>query len=320
MKKILFISFIVSLFIACSKTNAPATTGPPVTPTPTDSLFSWTKTSSPVTSGVFDIWFTTNKTGFITNDSSLFTSTDNGVTWTPVANTTFPHIFNFQFEDDQNGFVQGDTQLGVTRDGGATWTFSSLPTTGGWNFQFITANTGFYYDRSSVIYKTSDAGIHWQKVGNIQFDNINCFYFLDSLKGFYMGYQTFNKTSDGGMTWQKISAGVFPVANVSFLKMQFLDSMNGYSASPNGLTKTTDGGASWTVSLPTTGRDYIIPYFFDVNNGYCIADSTIFKTTDGGSSWALSCKLANDQFAGLHMLDMNTGWAGTFKGYILRLQ
>jgi photosystem II stability/assembly factor-like uncharacterized protein len=102
--------------------------------------------------------------------------------------------------------------------------------------------------------------------------------------------------------------------------MQFLDSMNGYSASPNGLTKTTDGGASWTVSLPTTGRDYIIPYFFDVNNGYCIADSTIFKTTDGGSSWALSCKLANDQFAGLHMLDMNTGWAGTFKGYILRLQ
>jgi photosystem II stability/assembly factor-like uncharacterized protein len=318
MKKILFTSFIVSLCMACTKTAPPVVTGPQVTPS--DSLFSWTKSGSPVTSGIFDIWFTTNKTGFITNDTSLFTSTDNGVTWTPVANTTFPHIFNFQFVDDQNGFVQGDKQMGVTRDGGVTWSFNPLPTTSGWDFQFLTANTGFFYDRSPAIYKTSDAGIHWQNVGNVQFDQINCFYFLDSLTGFYMGSQTFNKTLDGGITWQKISAGVFPGSNESFLKMQFLDSMNGYSASPNGLTKTTDGGVSWTVSLPTTDGDYIIPYFFDVNNGYCIANSTIYKTTDGGQSWTLSCKLGSDKFAGLHMLDMNTGWAGTYGGYVLRLQ
>jgi photosystem II stability/assembly factor-like uncharacterized protein len=318
MKKILFISFIVSLCTACSKTTPPATTVPQVPQT--DSLFSWTKTSTPVASGIFDIWFTTNNVGFITNDTFLLTSTDNGVTWTPVANTSFPHIFNLQFVDNQNGFVQGDHELGVTRDGGATWSFSSLPTTGGWNFQFITANTGFYYDRSSVIYKTSDAGIHWQNVGNVQFDDINCFYFLDSLTGFYMGYQSFNKTQDGGQTWQKISVGVFPINNASYLKMQFLDSMNGYSASPSGLMRTTDGGVTWTATLPISGGDYIIPYFFDVNNGYCLANSSIYKTTDGGLSWTLSCKLGNDQFASLHMLDMNTGWAGTFGGYVLRLQ
>ena len=319
MKKILFISFFVSLSMACSKTSPSATTVPPPV-TPTDSLGSWIKSDTSVSGGVYDIWFTTNKTGFITNNSSLLTSADNGVTWTPVANTTFPFIFNFQFVDDQNGFVQGNRNLGVTHDGGATWSFRSLPSTNGWDFQFITANTGFLFDRKTGIYKTSDAGINWKNLLNIQFDNIDCFYFLDSLKGFYMGYQSFNKTTDGGITWQKISAGVFPVNNTEFVRMQFLDSMNGYSASPNGLTKTTDGGISWTVSLPTGGKDYIIPYFFDVNNGYCLADSAIYKTTNGGSSWSLSCKLANDQFSGLHMLDMNTGWAGTYKGFVLRLQ
>ena len=318
MKKILFVSFFVSLCIACSKTNSPATPAPPVTPA--DSLGSWIKSDTTVTGSVIDIWFTTNKTGFITNYSSLLTSTDNGVTWTPVANTTSQFIYNLQFVDDQNGFAQGNKQMGVTRDGGATWSFRSLPSTNGWDFQFITANTGFLFDRKTGIYKTSDAGFSWKYLLNIQFDNINCFYFLDSLKGFYMGYQSFNKTTDGGLTWQKVSAGAFPVNNTEFVKMQFLDSMNGYSASPNGLAKTTDGGISWTLSLPTGGKDYIIPHFFDVNNGYCLADSAIYKTTNGGSSWSLSCKLANDHFSGLHMLDMNTGWAGTFNGYVLRLQ
>jgi photosystem II stability/assembly factor-like uncharacterized protein len=98
--------------------------------------------------------------------------------------------------------------------------------------------------------------------------------------------------------------------------------MNGYSSSPNWLAKTTDGGVTWTTSLPLpyNAGVYVLPYFFDVNNGYCIMNKTLYKTTDGGQSWTLSCKLANDYFSCLHMLDMNTGWAGTFGGYVLRLQ
>jgi photosystem II stability/assembly factor-like uncharacterized protein len=336
MRTSLFAIFIVSLCLACNKTIPPATPPPvtnpvtppttpvtPVTPPPSlDSLFGWTK-SKQAASNIDDIWYSTGNVGFIINDTFLLTSTDYGVTWTKVPNTTFPQLLNFQFLDNQHGFVQGLSQLGVTTDGGANWSFSTLPTNSVYNFQFITPYTGFYYDLQHYsIYKTSDAGNSWQNVSNNN-GMIDCFYFLDSLNGFYMGINAFNVTSDGAKTWQKISAGVFKLNNSGFYKMQFLDAMNGYCSSLTGLAKTTDGGISWTTILPWPpygASAYIIPYFFDVNNGYCLMNNTIYKTTDGGQTWTLSCKLFNDNFSGLHMLDMNTGWAATFGGYVLRLQ
>jgi photosystem II stability/assembly factor-like uncharacterized protein len=213
--------------------------------------------------------------------------------------------------------VQGAQQLGITHDGGTTWVFKSLPSQGGFYFQFVSTTTGFYGDYLLGIQKTSDGGNHWLPIsGNTQ---KNCpFYFLDSLTGYSMDNGDFSKTINGGSNWVVKTAQVTHFTN-GYFKMQFLDTSTGYCATPTGLFKTTDGGSTWVNNLPVV-TTFMIPNFFDVNNGYCVTGNIIYKTTDGGLHWKLSTQLTGDTFSGFHFIDMNTGWASSFGGYVLRLK
>lgn len=214
--------------------------------------------------------------------------------------------------------------MGVTLDGGSSWSFKPLASGENYavSFQFVTASTGFYFNHNNAFFKTADAGDQWNPMAGFS-GSITCFYFLDSLNGFYMNTSSCNRTTDGGLNWTKISAGTFTSLGTQFDKMQFLDALNGYSGGNAGLFKTTDGGITWSLSLsspiPASIQAFIIPQFFDVNNGYCLAGNSIYKTTDGGAHWTLSCSVAGDYFSGFHMIDMNTGLACTFGGYVLRL-
>jgi hypothetical protein len=353
MNKLLTAILFVSLFFSCSKSTPPPTAPTPVTPvtpvtpttpttpttplvptspvppislshpTPLDTLLDWVRIGR-VAYLLEDIWFTANKVGFITNDSSLFISRDNGDNWSLIPNTNFNDIFNLQFLDNQNGFVQGVSELGITNDGGNTWVFRQLTTKSVTNFQFVSATTGFYLDPSKGLYKTYDAGNNWTSLSTPQhqYQGNFPFYFLDSLTGFSLNGGNSNKLSNGGFNSVVLSINAFSFFPQGYYKMQFIDSSTGFSGTLNGLIKTIDGGKSWANCLPISGSttSFMIPYFFDSNNGYCLDRNTIYKTTDGGSNWTISCKLTNDYFSGFHFLDMNTGWASTFGGYVLRLK
>ena len=316
MRRILFFSLGVSVFLSCSKSNSSSSTPPAGT---ADTLNNWVKLSN-AGFELDDIWFTDIKTGFIAAASSIYTSTDSGNSWTPVSGTGNFKVFNLQFLDNLHGFAQGTTQLAITVDGGKTWSLKSIATGAAFTFQFLTPSTGYYNDYAKGIYKTSDTGTTWKQVYDGTGQKPNFFFdFLDSSNGFAMLNVAFNKTLDAGGSWQTVTSNITDTSFRSYYRMQFLDTLNGYYGAPSGLFKTSDGGKSWSNVLPRP-TTFMVPHFFDKNNGYCLAANTIYKTTDGGTNWTVSCKLGQDDFSGMHFLDMNTGWATTFNGFVMRLK
>jgi len=322
MRRILFLSLSICLYLSCSKSNSSST--PPST-TAVDTLNNWVKLTN---SGfeLDDIWFTDIKTGFavgttpVAGTTSIYTTADSGNTWAPIPNTSGFQVYNIQFLDNLHGFVQGSVQLGITIDGGQTWSLKSISSGHAFTFQFLTPSTGYYNDYNKGIYKTTDTGTTWKLVYDGIGKGPNFFFdFVDTSNGFAMVNAHFNKTNDAGNNWQVLASNITDTSFKSFFKMQFLDTLNGYFGSPNGLFKTSDGGKSWTNCLARL-TSFMVPHFFDKNNGYCLAANTIYKTTDGGNNWTVSCKLGQDDFSGMHFLDINTGWATTFGGFVLRLR
>src|SRR5664279_3038373 len=160
MKRFLFFSLSICLYLSCSKSNS--NSGTPST-TEVDTLNNWVK----VTNAGFeldDIWFTDIKTGFVAGATSIFSTTDSGNTWTVVPNTSSFKVYNIQFLDSQHGFVQGSTQLGITVDGGKTWSLKSIASGYAYTFQFVTPGTGYYNDYKKGIYKTTDTGTTWNLI------------------------------------------------------------------------------------------------------------------------------------------------------------
>ena len=125
MRRILFLSLSICLYLSCSKSNSSST--PPST-TAVDTLNNWVKLTN---SGfeLDDIWFTDIKTGFVVGSASsggttsIYTTTDSGNNWAPIPNTSSFQVYNIQFLDNLHGFVQGSSQLGITSDGGANLVF-----------------------------------------------------------------------------------------------------------------------------------------------------------------------------------------------------
>ena len=316
MRRILFFSLSICLYLSCSKNNS-SSAPPPMAEV--DTLNNWVK----LTNAGFeldDVWFTDIKTGFIAGATSIFSTSDSGNTWTVVPNTSNFKVFNIQFLDNLHGFAQGTGQLVITVDGGKTWSLKSIASGYAYTFQFLTPSTGYYNDYNKGIYKTRDTGTTWNLVYDGKGKGPNfMFDFLDSSNGFSLVNAHFNKTIDGGNNWQLLASNITDTSFKTFYKMQFLDTLNGYFGAPKGLFKTSDGGKSWSNVL-NRETTFMVPHFFDKNNGYCLAANTIYKTTDGGNNWTVSCKLGQDDFSGMHFLDINTGWATTFGGFVLRLK
>lgn len=320
MRRILFLSLSICLYLSCSKSNS-SSSAPPST-TAVDTLNNWVKLAN---SGfeLDDIWFTDIKTGFAVagaSVNSIYSTSDSGNSWAPVANTGTFQVYNLQFLDNLHGFAQGSSQLAITNDGGQTWSLKSITSGYAYTFQFLTPSTGYYNDYNKGIYKTSDTGTTWKLVYDGTGQKPNFFFdFLDSSDGFAMLNVQFNKTIDAGNSWQIVTSNITDTSFRTYYTMQFPDTLNGYYGAPSGLFKTTDGGKSWSNVLPRQ-TTFMVPRFFDKNNGYCLAANTIYKTTDGGNTWTVSCKLGQDDFSGMYFLDINTGWATTFGGFVLRLK
>jgi photosystem II stability/assembly factor-like uncharacterized protein len=317
MRRFLFFSMSVCLYLSCSKSNSSSSSPP--SSTEVDTLNNWVKVSN-AGFELDDVWFTDIKTGFIAGATSIFSTLDSGNTWTVVSNTGSFKTFNIQFLDNLHGFAQGTSQLGITVDGGKTWSLKSIASGYAYTFQFVSPATGFYNDYNKGIFKTTDTGTTWKLIYDGTGKGQNFFFdFLDSSNGFAMANAQISRTIDGGNSWQLVASNVTDTSFKTFYKMQFLDTLHGYFSSPGGLFRTSDGGKSWSNILPRQ-TTFMVPHFFDNNNGYCLAANTIYKTTDGGNNWAVSCKLGQDDFSGMHFLDINTGWATTFNGFVLRLK
>jgi len=160
-----------------------------------------------------------------------------------------------------------------TADGGGTWTTLAVPDAAALDFRDVDAvseSTAYVLSigkgTASRIFKTTDAGAHWQK----QFTNEDpdAFYdamtFWDARRGLAIsdsvnGSFVILTTRDGGATWTRVPAGALP------------------PALPN---EGAFAGSGTNIAVAAGGRAWI-------GTG-AAARSRVLRTADAGATWVIA--------------------------------
>ena len=162
---------------------------------------------------------------------------------------------------------------------------------------FINSNTGFAVGLGGGIYKSTDAGVTWEKKeSNINAD-LHAVYFLNENTGFVgASGRKYLKTLDGGETWTVDSVLTIPQEDGNIYGMYFSDSNTGWimaSQSANSgigwVLRTTNGGADWQINLTVSGNRLLAMDFYQANIGIVVGRNVgvLYYTTDG-VNWNLA--------------------------------
>lgn len=168
-------------------------------------------------------------TGFIAipNTALLYRTQDAGVSWQqqslPLPSlqggiTTQPPVFfsategllpvTFASAQGQNLVVY------ATHDGGNTWVSSTMLSTTGTIWDFLTMQQGWVVGANGTsLYETSDGGLHWTTIiPSANFQSISQLDFVSMSEGWAISTPTgaepaLLKTSDGGQSWTPVFTG-----------------------------------------------------------------------------------------------------------------
>ena len=212
-----------------------------------------------------------------------------------------------------------------TADGGATWRKLTIPADPALDFRDVDAideRTAYVLSigngSSSRIYKTTDAGEHWE----LQFTNQDGQVFFDAMafwdadRGMIMadsidGRFVIMTTENGGRTWRRVPPGALPPAlanegafaasgtNIAVYGEN--DVWIGTGAAPTArVLHSADRGRTWTIAptplIAFESAGIFSVAFRDTKNGVVVggdykkekeAISNLAVTSDGGKTWAL---------------------------------
>jgi photosystem II stability/assembly factor-like uncharacterized protein len=222
--------------------------------------------------------------GWASQAGSKLLRTTDGENWETAGD--FRTGQQFIFVSPERGFTVASERLTMTTDGGASWKpqfecrakveVNGLPHEDTCHFQaaaFPTPTVGYAVtsevsDKSSVVFKTTDAGETWNIVSFIpQATGVeNSFGFMDENTGFFCTYQgKMLGTFDGGKTWHGIPATV-PGGRP---RIEFANP-TGWTIEGKTWAYTTDGGKRWlsremsfpsdveAFSLSRSDRGYVV--------------------------------------------------------------
>lgn len=222
-------------------------------------------------------------------------------------------IYDIQFLDSLNGYVCGYGGMVLkTSDGGSRWAELEIPSDGLIiKIFFLNNNVGWYLSYEDMsLYKTSDAGLHWNFVSSFSPRYATTLWFVDELKGFAGGYYNLLKTTDGGLTWIEDTT----VGNA--YSLQFLNQNIGFATTHNGIYKTTTGGNSWLFKgIPAFDFAPSKVFAYDQNNIFVIGTDgwingelyyVFYQSSNGGNSWI--GKQFNDQITDVFFESPTCGW------------
>jgi len=265
----------------------------------TDGGQTWTD-YSPTYHHIDQIDFPSPEIGFVLGAYEILKTTDTGITWEnlgrPLADNK-TEVFHFVNENIGYVIVGGSSlsdfsgYVYKTIDGGLNW----LPTNNGnpleetidlMSIYFINENigyaSGFGFTIEDSIYKTTDGGDSWIKVGEEKCSHI---YFITETIGYGFSFPNSKllKTTDGGVTWEE----ELDTEEIIF-DFHFLDENIGYIAGNSFIYKTVNGGNSWEQlnGVPNTTIESV--EFINNDFGYLSTGSKIYWTEDGGQTWEFS--------------------------------
>ncbi len=197
-----------------------------------------------VGSGIFDMCFINQKTGFIVKNGVMKT-TDSGKTWT------------------------------LKFDAGADEEYYALTYN---RIQFLNGNVGYCaggktYDGNTIgnMVKTTDGGETWTSL-KMKMSQITAFYFLDTNNGFVFNFnQELWKTVDGGATWTKVSSDV----PEKYPDCYFVNASKIILRTSKDIYHSIDGGVHWIKDFTLTANDGQLTTmnFTDQKTGYVVGDN-----------------------------------------------
>ncbi len=208
------------------------------------------------------------------------------------------------------------TGLATARDFGAWHKLQTVPYTLNIKqdaISFVDAKTGWYGNGTGRVFRTQDAGDHWQQIWRHPGTYVRTLEFIDRSTGFLgnvgPGYfpdvtdtQPLYVTHDGGITWTpvKLTSGV-PITGVCAIDVLRINGTvmairaGGRVGGPAGMMELFDGGQTWSSRDMSSVTGMILDiHFVDQNTGFIAgatasreqdAHARILKTTDGGKTW-----------------------------------
>jgi len=233
------------------------------------------------------IWFTSENTGFVTGDSSIYQTTDGGYTWRKLPISFPAWMTDLFFVNETIGYVIGEATGVVykTTDGGETWNLVyeheyKSPR----SLYFINADTGYVALETSIL-KTIDGGIQWTEteLSNTEYVLIMDMFFPTPEIGYAGGFGgKIYKTIDGGSTWveQYFSQATYH----TITSVWFIDQYKGFiGGDGSGFFQTADGGNTWTKIEYMTGFHDAM-WFTNSSTGYLAGSyGKIMRTFNAGA-------------------------------------
>lgn len=277
----------------------------------TDSGSNWRvvySDSSGYSDFIIEVEFINDSVGYaIGREGFLLKTTDQGESWTVSDIGYQPYtLTEIEFLNQSVGFINSgiNGEILKTIDGGITWTVIQLLS--GWlenssirGIEFIDQSTGFLSvvssNGGSGIYKSTDSGISWYQVSEIEdWYGRRCF-FIDSSNGIFTysdlggGYRVYI-TADAGESWDMVEQAT--EMGVQAIGFCYYDESILFSTGTIGsMYKSENGGLHWELYSHNKIDGYIGgAVVFDRNNGILLTQhlydySSILKTTDGFESF-----------------------------------
>ncbi len=263
------------------------------------------------------VYFVDSLTGWAAGEGgAVYRTTDGGRDWKPVSIGSTAEIYFIRFIDWNRGWMlgkwreragqesEGENILFITTNGGRAWAQRTLPNVT--SLHFIDAWTGWAVGKNSTMLKTTDGGMEWSPVGDVEglvglptgspsyslgFSDIT---FTDPQHGWlianYYGRGRSDiggvfRTWDGGATWRRV------ILNIQ--------------------TKSDSGplipGALHSAHFTDANTGSITGEMYDGNNRYFFA----LHTRDGGKTWNLF-RIPSGASHATQFLDPARGWTAAF--------
>jgi photosystem II stability/assembly factor-like uncharacterized protein len=202
-----------------------------------------------------------NTKAFAVGDNNVIAQSYNFGTWSAYPISGVGHLKDIAFPDENTGYIiSNNNKYLKSTNSGNNWIINTFPYDNIECMYFLNPSTGFIC-ASYKLLKTTNGGVNWIEKPSNNTHLLKSIYFLDTSKGFYIGYYVPpGYTTNGGANWSNI--------NLHYSKqifcINFINSSTGYITGECGtIFRTTNGGIVWVNNIESK-----IPENFSLSQNY----------------------------------------------------